>query len=316
MKKIDNRLPQYEPSTSNQQDYISVCICTFKRPRFLAKLLNKLQEQVTEDAFTYSIVVVDNDILRSGKDVVDLCKKTSKVNISYYHVPEQNISLARNKSVKKANGNFIAFIDDDEFPEEFWLLNLYKAIYRFNADGILGPVKPHFEFPPQNWIIKGKLCDRKSFKTGTVIKSSKDTRTGNVLLPIKILKENETPFDPSFGRIGGGDADFFKRKMGKGYKFVWCNEACVYETVPVERQKRSYFLKRAFTRGVANAINMPFISTSTLKSIIAVVLYSLALPFFLLFAHHLFMKYLIKNCDHLSKLLSYCNIRVVKERPY
>jgi len=100
----------------HNQDHISVCICTFKRPLLLERLLKKLEEQTTEDLFNYSIVVVDNDSYQSGESVVTFFKKNTKVNIDYYHEPERSISLARNKSVKKAKGNLIAFIDDDEFP--------------------------------------------------------------------------------------------------------------------------------------------------------------------------------------------------------
>jgi hypothetical protein len=51
----------------------------------------------------------------------------------------------RNKALLHAEGNFIAFIDDDEFPEDDWLCNLFKACMRFGVDGVLGPVNPHFE---------------------------------------------------------------------------------------------------------------------------------------------------------------------------
>ena len=36
---------------------------------------------------------------------------------------KQNIALARNKAIENAKGDFIAFIDDDEFPLDQWLLN-------------------------------------------------------------------------------------------------------------------------------------------------------------------------------------------------
>lgn len=43
--------------------HISVCICTFKRPSLLLRLLKELAGQETQGLFTYSIVVVDNDHL-------------------------------------------------------------------------------------------------------------------------------------------------------------------------------------------------------------------------------------------------------------
>ena len=54
----------------NVKDHISVCICTYKRPKLLVRLLRKLQKQQTANLFTYSIVIVDNDFNQSAKEAV------------------------------------------------------------------------------------------------------------------------------------------------------------------------------------------------------------------------------------------------------
>jgi hypothetical protein len=41
-----------------------------------------------------------------------------------------------------------------------------------------------------------------------------------------------------------------------GHVFRWCNEGLVYETVPQERWKRSYLVKRAMLRG-RNILKLP-----------------------------------------------------------
>ena len=50
--------------------HISVCICTFKRPDRIGPLLAKLDRQLTDGLFTYSIVVSDNDAGRSAEGAV------------------------------------------------------------------------------------------------------------------------------------------------------------------------------------------------------------------------------------------------------
>jgi glycosyltransferase involved in cell wall biosynthesis len=301
--------------TETSKDLISICICTFKRPKLLTNLLNSLIKLKTEDKFDYEIIIVDNDAAMSGKPPADDFINNNDVPTKYINESRQSISHARNKSVKNANGGFIAMIDDDEYPDEEWLLRHYIAINQYNAEGVLGPVKPVFDKQPPKWIIKSKICERETFYTGFNITNSRFTRTGNVLLKSKILTENEEPFDPKFGLIGGGDADFFKRMIKKGYRFVWCNEACVYEIVQPFRFKRSYYIKRAFTRGATSTGNGIF-SLSTLKSIIASLFYIPALPFLFIIGHHLFMKFFIKTCDHLGKLLAHMGIKIVKKRPY
>jgi glycosyltransferase involved in cell wall biosynthesis len=209
------------------RDHISVCICTFKRPKLLGNLLAKLQTQKVDELFSYSVLVVDNDFQQSGKSAVESFKKGAKIGIDYFVEPEQNIALARNKAVENAKGHFVAFIDDDEYPSDEWLLNLYKAYYNFNTDGVLGPVKPHFESDPPAWVIRGGFCERESFKPGFYIKDHRYTRTGNVLFNKKIFEGGKNLFDPQFGKAGGEDGNFFKRVIQQGKSFVWCDEACV-----------------------------------------------------------------------------------------
>jgi succinoglycan biosynthesis protein ExoM len=296
---------------NNNKDHISVCICTFKRPALLANLLVSLQDQATDDLFTYSIVVVDNDCDQSAKATVLSFKEKTPLHIQYQVEPEQNIALARNKAVENAKGNFVALIDDDEFPVNNWLLKLFNACKEFHADGILGPVKPYFQTVPPKWIIKGKLWERETFKTGFILKDARYTRTGNVLLDISLFIESK-PFDPRFGKTCGEDADFFDRMIKRGKLFIWCDEAPVFELVPQERNTRTYLLKRAMMRGYGSSIEGTLFSLDTLKSFIAVVLYTTSLPFFLIIGQHIFMKYLIKNCDHLGKLLGLFGIINVK----
>jgi glycosyltransferase involved in cell wall biosynthesis len=295
-------------------DHISVCICTYKRPRLLASLLEKLEEQETQGLFLFSIVVVDNDAARSAAETVEAFARRSKTPVGYFVEPEQNIALARNKAVEMADGDFVAFIDDDEFPSPHWLLHLYRSLKKHGADGVLGPVKPCFTASPPPWVIEGRFCERRSFATGTVMKSARDTRTGNVLFKKDILSPQEPPFDPRFGRTGGEDVDFFRKMMARNKVFVWCEEGSVHEVVPPERLKRSYFLRRALLRGVANAEGISLLSFPFFKSVVAICTYVPMLAVLCLGKDATFMKYLVKCCDHIGKILAICGWKVVRER--
>lgn len=227
---------------------ISVCICTYKRPQMLSNLLSNLNNQITENLFSYSIVVVDNDAIQSAKDVVKYWMGKSAITITYHCVPEQNIALARNSAVENANGNFIAFIDDDEFPVRTWLLNLFKTLLDYCVDGALGPVRPNYPDNTPQWLIKSKLCERSEFKTGTILKWDQ-TRTGNALLRKQLFEDKYFWFDPAYGRTGGEDTMFFKKHYENGKIFIWCNEAPVYETVPPERWSKEFHLKKSLRIG-------------------------------------------------------------------
>lgn len=299
---------------SPEKDHISICVCTYKRPGHLRRLLNALPEQETGGGFCFSVVVVDNDRERTAENVVREIVSETALAIRYFNEPVQNIALARNLAVARSEGSLIAFIDDDEFPAPGWLSHLHESIHAYGVQGVLGPVKPFFVEEPPAWIVRGRICERSSFPSGTSLTDSRYTRTGNVLLSAAIFDGESLPFDPRFGKTGGEDVDFFKRMMARGMSFVWDDEAVVYEAVPPERMKRKYFLKRALLRGFVASRN-PSVS-GILKSMVAAGLYTVLLPALLLMGQHLFMKYLIKDCDHLGKLLGLCGIRPLTERQF
>lgn len=49
---------------------INVCICSYKRPQLLQRLLTSLAVQETAGEFTFTIYVADNDAHRSAEPVV------------------------------------------------------------------------------------------------------------------------------------------------------------------------------------------------------------------------------------------------------
>lgn len=291
-------------------DKIVICICTYKRPNLLKLLLNHVKDLETNGLFTYSIVLVDNDRDQSGRSIYLKFKNNKIFDIKYFVEPIQNIALSRNMAVSNANGQYVAFIDDDEYPCREWLLKQYKLCIEKNADGVLGPVIPYYEIEPPVWIKKGKFFERPNPSNGTIL-TWDQTRTGNALIKRYVFKE--CLFDKKYGS-GGEDREFFKKMINKGYKFIWCNDSFVYEYVSKERMKKSFMLKRAILRGKVATIQNNNIATDIIKSFIAIFIYTLILPLLLISSKHLFMRYFIKYFDHIGKILGYLKIEIIKEK--
>jgi glycosyltransferase involved in cell wall biosynthesis len=295
--------------------HISICVCTFKRPALLADLLRGLLNQTTDEKFTYSIVLVDNDRYESARPTLEQFRDVRPGFINYAVEPEQNIALARNRAAANATGDFFAFIDDDEIPDKDWLLRMYEALLAFRADGVLGPVKPRFEVVPPAWVLKAGIFDRpnsQDYPSGLRLHWSQ-TGTGNALIRRHVFDKVEGPFKPDFAS-GGEDIDFFRRAMDMGKVFVWCADAVAYETIPVERTRILFQLKRALLRGkasLATSAGRPF---GILKSITACGAYTILLPFSLVIGRHAFLNYLVKYCDHLGKILALLGIDLVGEK--
>jgi succinoglycan biosynthesis protein ExoM len=281
--------------------HVSVCVCTYRRPDSLRRLLWELIRQETGGLFTYSVVVVDNDKEESAKPVVMTLAETYPTPIVYCVETEQSIARARNRAVERAQGDFVAFIDDDEIPIKEWLLTLFKVCTDRGVDGVLGPVKPHFDTDPPRWITRGRFYERADYPTGFVIDGAKG-RTGNVLLKRALFRPGEPAFRPEF--VTGEDQDFFRRSIAEGHVFIWSSEAVAYEIVPPARWKRTYVLRKALMRGRYSVIEPTFGVRDAGKSVVAVCAYAAALPILCVMGQHHLMRYLDKLCFHAGKILA------------
>ncbi|MEN9419486.1 MAG: hypothetical protein RI988_3106 [Pseudomonadota bacterium] len=303
---------------------IDVCVCTCRRPQRLARLLEALADQdAAGGRLTWSVIVVDNDPAGSAQPVVEAFAARRMAGatpaLSYAHEPVPNIARARNRACALATAEFVAMIDDDELPEPQWLVRMLDTLQAQRAEGVLGPVRPRYEATPPAWVLRGGFCERPGHATGTPLRRPRQMRTGNVLIRRAVLRaEAETatgtgPFDEALGRSGGEDTDFFRRRLARGDAYVWCDEAPVWEAVPADRLTRRYFLRRAWLRGAVNARRVRLFSPDAARSLAAALAYTLALP--LLWPRQdLFMHALVRDCDHLGKLLALCGLPLVRER--
>lgn len=302
--------PDSSMTDCNSIPHISVCICTFKRPEQLKRLLSELARQVTGGRFTYSVSIADNDAAASASATVDAVREGFPVPISYAVEPERGIAPTRNRALAMSKGEYIAFIDDDEFPVHSWLFILLDTCQRFAVDGVLGPVRRHFDEEPPAWLKKSRLYDRRVNQTGMDVTWT-EARTGNVLFKSLLVRNEDAPFRTQF-RVGE-DQDFFRRKIEEGNKFIWCAEAEAFEVIPASRWSRRYLFKKALLRGACAALQPTCTPMSIVKSVLAVVLYTIALPFTILFGQHHAIELLVKILDHVGKLCAVIGIQPIKE---
>ena len=229
---------------NSDRPQIDVCIATFRRPELLTTLLGSLLEQETRGQFTFRIVVVDNDAQRSAETVVRRMG-TPAVEIVYDVEPQQNISLARNRGCARATGEFIATIDDDEYADREWLLQLLNALTHYEADVVFGPTSPIFDAGTPEYITRCRTFALPNPPTGST--ENFVEHTGNALVRRAVMAD--TPFDPRLGLTGGEDTAFFQGLRRQNRKLVWCREARAFTRVPPERATLLWVAKRAFRNG-------------------------------------------------------------------
>lgn len=221
---------------------VSVCVATYNREQLLKKLLESLLNQKLDNNISLEIVIADNNPEGSAKSIVEEFLNNNRIKIKYFIQPEKNISLTRNVCLQNAEGDYIAFIDDDETADEYWLKNFLSCLTTFKADGAFGYVEPVFDKRIPLKLQKREYYFSPINETGS---SAKFFFTTNAIVRTSLINSEKIAFDPSYGLTGGEDVHLFERLKRKGATFIYCKEAITYEFIPFERGNLRYLYNRA-----------------------------------------------------------------------
>jgi glycosyltransferase involved in cell wall biosynthesis len=230
---------------------VAICIPTFRRPTGLARCLQAISALKTD--VSVQIVVADNDA--DGRDGIAICQQLLAagfdIPIVAVAVSERGIAQARNALIAEALKNpdiqFIAMIDDDEWPEPQWLQALLDAQRLTQAEVVGGPVRRIFEKPVPEHLAIANLADFSKMPTGPI---EWVDATSNILFAASVFRSRPSPwFDPVFGLLGGEDTDMLLGFKLTGMKFGWAHDAMVLEDMPISRSSARWMLKRAYRIG-------------------------------------------------------------------
>jgi succinoglycan biosynthesis protein ExoM len=226
---------------------ISVCVCTFRRPESLKRMLESLFEQCDETPH-FEVVLVDNDAAGTAKPVFAWAADRG-MDVRYELEPVQNVARARNRGVREVRGEYVAFIDDTGTAGPRWLIELVTAVKRHRADGAFGPVHRRFAAGGRAWIHEGGFFDDRIKPTGTPL-AWNEARTGNALIRREALDGWEGPFDEAFGLTGGEDVDLFERMLRRGARLIAVESAPVVSALSAGRATVRWLTRRHFNNGL------------------------------------------------------------------
>ena len=230
---------------------VTIAVPTFRRPRGLERLLSALEKLDT--TANVSVLVADNDAERGEGAAVSERLRTSGYRwpLKWIVVRERGIAQTRNALVEHAlagpGADFVAMIDDDEWPQPQWLNIFLRAQAETGADVLYGAVLREFERKPGIWAAycPGVASTRVASGAQNIMPGA-----GNVLLRRASLEELPKPcFDPAFALTGGEDKDFFTRLKRRGCKFAGVDDAICTEFVPASRANLRWALQRAYRIG-------------------------------------------------------------------
>ena len=113
-----------------QEEKISVIVSIFNIESYLERCVKSICSQTYDNIEI--ILVDDGSTDKSGMLCDNLATKDSRIKV--LHKENGGLSSARNYGIKYATGEYIAFVDGDDYVEPEMYEDLMRAIYSFQAD--------------------------------------------------------------------------------------------------------------------------------------------------------------------------------------
>ena len=164
------------------EPFFSIIIPTYNRAFILPDTIKSIINQTFTD---WEVLIIDDGSKDNTKEIIeDISKKQNKVK--YHYQVNSERSVARNYGASLAIGQYLLFLDSDDFFKEDHLQNIYKEIILrkkpvalfftdilyFSEKGVEKPEIPRmeigkgFEYVLLNPITPSRVCIHKEiFKT-------------------------------------------------------------------------------------------------------------------------------------------------------
>lgn len=110
---------------------ITVIIPAYNIENLITRCVESVVNQTYPKELTQILVVDDGSTDNTGKIIDELSKKYD--NVTALHEENSGSSKARNYALSKAEGDYIGFVDSDDFVEPFMYERLVDALVRNNA---------------------------------------------------------------------------------------------------------------------------------------------------------------------------------------
>jgi len=250
--------------------FISVVVCTYSLDNFqnLIDAVDSLLSQTHKEIEIIIVVDGNEELYHRIVEAYGAQESIKAVSI------KENIGVsgARNTGIRAAQGDVIAFFDDDAVAEKRWiekLVNTYKEFDAISVGGKILPIwlpkKPDY-FPEElGWLVG---MTGEGFAEEKV-HEIRNTWESNMSFKKEVF-EKVGLFNENFGFAKGGTsymqgpaAEFslrMKYKLGKGV--IYNPEAVIYHKNPLSKTRVKLLLKRSFYQGYSKVMLKKFSPSS------------------------------------------------------
>ena len=206
---------------------VSIIVPIYNAEKYLRRCISSLINQTYDNI---EIILVNDGSNDNSKKICELAA-TKDLRIKVINIKNQGVSVARNKGLEMAKGEYISFVDADDYVEKDYIEQLLIALKNKKVDIVYcsaviedenkNIVKTEYT---KNELIKTRNYDWNSSEAHCVVRGA--------IFPINIIKGLK--FDKSL--YVGEDTYFFAQCL-KRTKTVYCIKSNLYHYVQYENSE-------------------------------------------------------------------------------
>jgi glycosyltransferase involved in cell wall biosynthesis len=239
---------------------VTVAICTHNRAKDTEEAIESvlIQNFVKEEI---EIIVIDNGSTDNTADVVNGLQQRHGPRLRYILEDKLGLSVARNRAIREANGEFILFLDDDALASSHWVQHIVDVFERDMAIGCVGgKIDPIWEAEEPDWVPEEyrSVFTILDYSNGVKEMRSPSIPDGaNIAFRTSVFSHIK-PFREDLGRVGknllSSEESELIARLRTRYKVFYTSYASVKHKIAKERTTKKWFLKRIFWQGVSDAV--------------------------------------------------------------
>lgn len=202
---------------------ISIVMPLYNKEKYVEKAIHSIMEQTFRD---FELIIVDDG---STDESLAICHKFSILDERIRIISTKNggVSRARNIGLRAASGEYILFIDSDDYIGKHYLESFAKTedclviggITKVYLDGTSESILPQLRGEVDIEVVL-KDFYHEQFKTGIY------GYVASKMISLKVLREHEIVFDESMSLAE--DLDFFIKVYSITKKISFINECHYY----------------------------------------------------------------------------------------
>ena len=110
---------------------LSIVAAVYNLEQYLPRCIDSLVNQTLQEI---EILCVDDGSTDNSPKIIDEYRKKYPNKIKVFHKENGGEFTTRNYGLERASGEYVTFVDTDDYVEPNWAEKLYNAAKKSNAD--------------------------------------------------------------------------------------------------------------------------------------------------------------------------------------